>query len=81
MLEGTHMEQTFEIIIDQLVADEEFRHCFLRNPRGTLRLADDWGLPLCDSEIRSLMSTGPSVWDRFAEELDARTSGSDTDSL
>jgi hypothetical protein len=71
------MEQTFEIIIDQLVADEEFRHCFLRNPRRTLRLADDWGLPLSDSEIHSLIATGRSVWDRVVEELDARTNWSD----
>ena len=66
------MEQTIAIFIDHLVADEEFRHDFLRNPRRTLRLADEWGLPLSDSEIRSLIATEPAVWDRVAEELDDR---------
>ena len=42
------MEQTFEILINELVADEEFRDSFLRNPRRALHLAGDWGLPLCE---------------------------------
>lgn len=66
------MEQTFEIFIDELASDEELRHSFLANPRRTLMSADDWGLPFCDSEIRSLLATEQSVWDRLAEELDAR---------
>jgi hypothetical protein len=66
------MEQTFEIVLDHLVADEEFRDHFFRNPRKTLRLADQWGLPLCESEIASLIGVCVSVWDNVAEELDAR---------
>ena len=66
------MEQTFEIMIEQLVADEEFRHVFLRNPWKLLRSADDWGLPLCDSEIQSLISTTPAAWDEVAAEVCAR---------
>lgn len=66
------MEQTFEIFIDHLLADEELRDSFLRSPRQTLRLAAEWGLPLCDSEIQSLIATGQSVWERVAEELDCR---------
>jgi hypothetical protein len=45
------MEQAFEIVIDHLVTDDEFRLFFLRNPRRALEAADEWGLPLCDSEI------------------------------
>jgi hypothetical protein len=66
------MDQTFEIVIDQLVEDEEFRDSFFRNPRKTLRLADEWGLPLSDSEIHSLLERTPAVWERVARELNAR---------
>jgi hypothetical protein len=65
------VEQTFEIVIDHLVADEEFRHSFLRNPQRTLR-ADEWGLPLCDSEIDALLAINPSVWDHVAEQAYSR---------
>jgi hypothetical protein len=44
----------------------------VRHPRQTLRLADEWGLPLSDSEINSLIATEPALWDRVAEELDDR---------
>lgn len=66
------MEQTFEIFIQELVADEELRHSFFRSPRTTLQFADDWALPLCASEIRSLIASDASVWDRIVEELDTR---------
>ena len=66
------MEQTFEIMIDQLVADDEFRHFFLQNPRKALHAAEEWGLPLCDSEIHALIATGRSTWGRIAAEVDAR---------
>lgn len=66
------MEQTFEIVIDQLVADDEFRQSFLRNPCRALHAADEWGLPLCASEIQALMATGRSTWDRIAAEVDTR---------
>jgi hypothetical protein len=66
------MDQTFNIVIDQLVEDEEFRDAFLRNPRKTLRLAREWGLPLCDSEVYSLLAMTPSVWTRVAQAMTAR---------
>jgi hypothetical protein len=66
------MEQTFEILINELVADEEFRDSFLRNPRRALHLAGDWGVPLCESEIHALMTIERSRWDEVAEEVDAR---------
>jgi hypothetical protein len=64
-------EQSLEILIDELVTDEEFRESFLRNPRQTLNLVVDWGLPLSESEILSLV-TSRSLWDRLVEELDVR---------
>ena len=66
------MEQAFEIVIDHLVTDDEFRLFFLRNPRRALEAADEWGLPLCDSEINALMACGRSIWDRVAVEVNAR---------
>ena len=63
------MDATFEIFIDQLVADEEFRHSYLRSPRQTLGMADEWALPLSDTEISTLIALEPSLWDRVAEEL------------
>ena len=66
------MDQTFEIVIDQLVADDEFRQSFLRNPRKTLHAAEEWGLPLCDSEINALLASGRTLWNRVAAEVNAR---------
>jgi len=66
------MEQTIAIFIDELLSDEELRYSFLSSPRLTLRRAGEWVLPLCDSEIRSLMTTDSSMWERVVEELDSR---------
>jgi hypothetical protein len=68
------MEQTFEIVIDQLVADEEFRDSFIRTPRQTLQESADWGLPLCDSEILALIAAGPRMLEQLADQLDDRLS-------
>jgi len=73
------VEQTIEIFIDQLIADEEFRQMFLRRPRQTLRMAADWGLPLSDREIGALLAIEPALWDRVAETLiDRLRGGADT---
>ncbi|HJZ72021.1 MAG TPA: hypothetical protein VKE51_09775 [Vicinamibacterales bacterium] len=67
-----YRQQSLEIFIDHLLEDEELRDSFLRTPRQTLRHAADWGLPLCESEMRALIAADPSVWDRIADELDSR---------
>jgi hypothetical protein len=66
------MERTLDIFIDELVTNEEFRDSFLRSPVRTLKSANEWGLPFCDSEIRRLLAAKTSVWDHIAEELDER---------
>jgi hypothetical protein len=66
------MDRTIEIMIDQLVADEEFREVFMRNPWKLLRDADEWGLPLCDSEIQALLTAAPAVWDAIAADVCSR---------
>jgi hypothetical protein len=65
------MQRNFEIIIDELVSDEDFRDSFLRQPLRTLQLAGEW-LPLTESELSSLISAAPSIWENVAEELDMR---------
>jgi hypothetical protein len=65
------MDQTFDIFIDELTTDEEFRASFLRDPRQTLERADEWGLPLSASEIRSVLKGDRRTWMRVAEALSA----------
>ena len=66
------MQNRFDILLDELVRDEEFRHSFLRQPRMTLKLADDWCLPLSESEVRALIAADRSAWERVTDALDAR---------
>ena len=69
---GQHLEQSFEILIHELMNDDELRDAFLRNPDRTLRFASDWGMPLSESELRSLRAPSFSLWDRVIDELEAR---------
>jgi hypothetical protein len=55
-----------------LITDEEFRNAFRRDPRGTLKSASEWGLELTASELQALVAADHGMWDRFAEEIDAR---------
>ena len=66
------MQRSIEILIGKLVTDEEFRSAFRRDPVATLELAGEWGLPLSPYEVRALLSTDQSLWDRVADELDNR---------
>jgi hypothetical protein len=63
-----------EILIGELMNDDELRGSFLRNPRRTLRLAGDWGLPLTDSELDELRRPSVRFWDHVVEELESRLS-------
>lgn len=66
------MQRSIEILIGKLATDEEFRRAFLQNPRGTLDEASEWGLALTEFEVRALLATNQSLWDRIADELDGR---------
>lgn len=66
------LEQSLEILVDELVTDDELRDAFLRNPLTTLRSASEWGMPLTDSELQVLCAGRFPVWERVAEELGAR---------
>ena len=62
----------FEILIGELMADEELRGSFLRNPSAMLELSAEWGLPLSDTELQSLLKPSYRSWNRIVDELEAR---------
>jgi hypothetical protein len=64
-----NLEYSLEILIDELTADEAFRDSFFRSPYKTLKGANEWGLPLSDSEIRLLNASSHYVLDRVADAL------------
>ena len=66
------MQRSVEVVIGRLVTDEEFRRAFQRDPRATLQAAAEWGLELNAGELQALVSADHRMWDRFAEEIDAR---------
>lgn len=66
------MHRSIEILIGRLVTDEEFRRAFRRNPRAALANASAWGLELTKGEVGALLDTDHLLWDRVAQELDAR---------
>lgn len=66
------LEQTLDILINELEADDELRAAFFRNPYRTLRQANDWGLALTASELQALSSPRFPVWDRVADALESR---------
>jgi hypothetical protein len=65
----TTFQSSLNILIRELRADDELRDAFLRDPQGTLRLADEWALPLCDSEVRSLQRPEYRLWETVVDEL------------
>jgi hypothetical protein len=66
------LQRSIEILIGRLVTDEDFRREFQEDPYGTLRRVSEWGLSLTDFEIRALVATDRTVWDRLADEVDGR---------
>ena len=61
-----------DIFIFELMADDELLQAFLSNPRRTVRRAADWGLPLSDSELRSLEPAAMRLWENLSEQIDVR---------
>ena len=66
------LNDNLEILIDELITDEELRDSFLRDPERTLRFANDWGLPLSESELQSLRAPAYRILDKVTEQLAAR---------
>lgn len=65
------LNQTIDILIDELQHDDELRAAFFRNPMRTLRQAADW-MPITDSELQALCSPRFPVWERVAAGLQMR---------
>ena len=70
--ERATVQRSIEILIGKLVTDEEFRSAFHRDPKAALDEAVDSGLDLSPYEIRALLAIDRTLWDRMANELDAR---------
>lgn len=66
------MQRSVEVLVGRLITDEEFRRAFQRDPRGALRAAEEWGLELTLCEVEALIAADVGLWDRFAEQIDAR---------
>jgi hypothetical protein len=66
------MHRSIEILIGRLVTDEDFRVAFQRDPRTALSHASARGLELSVGEVAALLDTDRHLWDRVAQELDAR---------
>jgi len=66
------LNDNLEILVDELITDEELRDSFLRDPERTLRFANDWGLPLSESELQSLRAPAYRILDMVTEQLAAR---------
>ena len=66
------MQRSIEILIGKLITDEDFRRSFMRDPHDTLERAAGLGLDVSASEILALMSTDSALWDKVANQVDAR---------
>lgn len=66
------MEQSLEILIDELMSDDELRLAFLRSPYRTLQAGSEWAMPLTDNERRALCRSRYPVWERVTDALRSR---------
>lgn len=66
------MQRSIEILIGKLITDEDFRRSFMRDPHGTLTRAAGLGLDVSRSEMLALLATDSALWDRVANQVDAR---------
>lgn len=66
------MHRSVEILIGRLVTDDEFRAEYRRDPRAVLANIGKLGLELHAGEVRALLDTDVSLWDRVARAIDAR---------
>ncbi len=66
------LEQSVEILVDELMNDDELRQAFFRNPYRTLKSGAEWGLALTDNEVEALCTSRVPVWERVADAMNAR---------
>ncbi len=65
-------QRNVEIVIGRLVTDEAFRATFIRDPGAALARFAELGYELTWVEIAALKATDPGLWNRTAEQIDAR---------
>ena len=66
---ATKLEQSLEILIDELMGDEELRLAFLRSPYRTLQAGAEWGMPLTDNERQALCASRYPVLELVTEAI------------
>jgi hypothetical protein len=66
------VQRSIEILIGRLITDEDFRRSFMRNPHATLEHAVELGLEVTPGEMLALLATDTALWDRVANQVDAR---------
>ena len=67
-----HVHRSVEILIGRLVTDDEFRAEYRRDPHALLSSVGNLGLELSAGEVRALLRTDLSLWERIANEIDPR---------
>ena len=65
-------QRSIEILIGRLLTDESFRSAFLREGMTTLQRFTDAGYHLTDLEMDAIIRTRSDLWERVAQEIDAR---------
>jgi hypothetical protein len=65
-------QRSVEILIGRLVTDEAFRSAFLADASAALASFVDAGHELTRLELSALCATPFAVWERAAEDIDAR---------
>ena len=67
-----NLNDSLDIFIGELMADDELLNAFLHDPEQTVERARDWGLPLSDSELQQLFASVYRLWDNMTEALESR---------
>src|SRR5216117_4205311 len=63
-------QKTVQLTIGRLLTDDEYRRCFLRDPRATLLALRDQGFDLTTAEIGALIRTDAQMWTNAAARID-----------
>jgi hypothetical protein len=66
------VHRSIEILIGKLITDEEFRRSFMRDPHAALARASGHGLEVSTTETLALIATDRGLWERVANQVDAR---------
>lgn len=68
----TQIQQSLDILVDELVANDELRQQFFQHPYATMRDAAEWGIPLTDREVEGLCVGQAPIWILVMDALNKR---------